>query len=288
MPCQRSSGSARPRSPTAAPSSCAPEDRRTAFRLGELLAYRGDWPNALAVLAGLDPADVDASVLHCELGKLLFRLEYTARAMAFFDASLAAEPLQMCTNVHLALFEISAGELESARARIERLAGAHYGCCDQILGEIAYRQGRPADAASHWMRALETAVEPKSTLMRIRLAQLEGDAESLGILAAALERQLTAGVDIWFPALLLTLVSAELGDTQTALRWHGEATSRGYLDWRWDLAEPTFEALRGTDGFESAISRMRARIAEMRSEIEDRGLVETIRLPTTQSVPTVP
>jgi hypothetical protein len=120
-------------------------------------------------------------------------------------------------------------------------------------------------------------VEPKSTLIRIHLARLEGDMDALGTVATALERQLTSGVDVWFPAWLLAIVSAELGDEAAALEWHGEARARGHLDWRSDLAEPSFESLRESPAFQSAISGMRRRIDQMRLEIEDRGLVEAIR-----------
>ena len=154
--------------------------------------------------------------------------------------------------MQLALAEIAAGETAAARSRVERLATAHPACepCDQLLGEIALRQGRSADAASHFERALERTVEPKSTLMRIRLARIARDPEAFRAVAASLDREVAVGVDVWFPAWLLALVSAELGDDERALRWHEEARNRGYLDWRADLAEPAFAELRrrGTGG----------------------------------------
>ncbi len=255
-----------------------PADEEITFRLGEILSYRGEWPDALATFVSLAPDNADAGWLQCVVGRQLLGLDYTAEARAWFEAALATEPFQVCSNIHLALADISAGELESVRSRTERLSAAHADCeaCDQLLGEVAFRQGRPAEAASHFARALERAVEPKSTLIRIRLARLERDTDALRTIAASLERQLVAGVDIWFPAWLLAIVSAELGDEAAALRWHGEARARGYLDWRSDLAEPSFESLRETRAFQSAISGMRRRIAEMRREIEDRGLLDAI------------
>jgi DNA-binding winged helix-turn-helix (wHTH) protein/Flp pilus assembly protein TadD len=254
-----------------------PSDEEIAFRLGEILTYRGEWSDALATLTDLVAAKRTPRV-QCEVGKLLLGLDYNSEGVAWLEAALATRPFGMCANIHLALADIFAGELEAARLRTERLDAAKPGCCDQILGEIAYRQGRSADAASHFERALEWAVEPKSTMMRIRLAQIEGDSVGLAAIATSLERQLTAGVDVYFPAMLLARIGAELGDQEGALRWHDEATAKGYLDWRMTLADPSFESLRGNPKFESMVSGMRARIVEMRQEIESRGLMEKVRL----------
>lgn len=256
-----------------------PGDEEITFRLGELLTYSGEWPDALATFVSLIPHEAGAGWLKCAIGTLLLSLDYDAEARVLLEAALAAEPFDVCSNIRLALSDIAAGELESARSRMERLSAAHAACeaCDQLLGEVSFRQGRPTEAASHFARALERAVEPKSTLIRVRLARLEGDSDALRTLGASLERQLTAGVDTWFPAWLLAIVSAELGDEAAALEWHREARARGHLDWRSDLAEPAFESLRETRAFQSAISAMRMRIAEMRREIEDRGLLDTIR-----------
>jgi DNA-binding winged helix-turn-helix (wHTH) protein/tetratricopeptide (TPR) repeat protein len=254
----------------------SPGDEEIAFRLGQVLTYLGEWPDALATFTGLGAAARPR--LQCEIGKLLLGLDYLSEGVAWLEAALEARPFGMCANTHLALADIAAGELEAARLRTERLDAAKPGCCDQILGEIAYRQGRLGDAASHFERALEWAVEPKSTVMRIRLAQIEGDSAGLGAIAASAERQLTAGVDVYFSAWLLAMISAALDDKEGALRWHDEATARGFLDWRSTLADPTFESLRGTPELESMVSGMQTRIAEMRKEIESLGLMEKVRL----------
>lgn len=267
-----------------------PQDDEITFRLGEILSYRGEWPEALSVLSNLGPNSTASSSPNCEIGALLFGLDYTLEAHARLEAALVMHPFQMCANIRLAHFDVVAGKLESARVRTERLLAARTGCdvCELMLGEIAYRQDRSADAASHFTRALERTAEPKSTAMRIRLAQLESDRDALRTIYTSLERKLTVGVDIYFPASLLAIISAELGDMEGALRWHGEAIARGHLDWRSDLAEPTFESLRGTAEFEAAISDMRSRIRKMRTEIESRGLLEKVRLdmpPSTESKP---
>jgi DNA-binding winged helix-turn-helix (wHTH) protein/predicted negative regulator of RcsB-dependent stress response len=255
-----------------------PEDEEIAFRLGEILSYRGEWPEALEILSSLGPESTASRSSNCEIAALLFGLDYTAEARARLEAALALQPFQMCANIRLAHFDLVAGELESARVRTERLSAARAACdvCELMLGEVAYRQDRSDAAASHFALALERTAEPKSTAMRIRLAQLEGDTDALHTVAASLERKLTAGVDIYFPASLLAVISAELGDTAGALRWHQEATARGHLDWRSDLAEPTFELLLGTSEFESAIAGIRSRVEEMRSEVESRGLMEKL------------
>ncbi len=250
-------------------------DELSVFRLGQLLGYRGEWPEALAILTGLADDAIGSSTA-CTLGQVLQGLGYAAEAERAFGEALEISPLGLCANIHLAIFDMVTGNLEASRRRTERLSAANKGCCDQLLGDIAFRDGRNAEAAEFFERALEWAVEPKASAMRIRLAQIRDDTESLQQIGIALERELTAGVDIHFPASLLMIVSAALEQPDAALRWQHEAMERGYLDWRWDLAEPTFETLRGTPEFDSAITSMRQRIQEMRNEVEARGLLEPL------------
>ena len=260
----------------------SPMDEEITRRLVEILIFRGRWPEALTALATIRSGTAG---FHCELGQLLFGLGYPNEARARFEAALETEPFEVCANVHLALDDLAGGGLESARRRAERIAEVHLGCCDQLLGEVAYRQGRFDDAAAFFSRAIEQVAEPKSTFIHVRLARLEGDPDALRPLAITLERELTSGVDIWFPAWLLALVRAEQGDAAGALHWHEQATLRGHLDWRSDLAEPAFEPLRGTPGFERAIARMQSRIADMRAEIERRGLLEKVQVRESRSAP---
>jgi predicted Zn-dependent protease len=144
-----------------------------------------------------DVALENASLLAPEDGRWVYARGVLARkqkqaavAQNFFDLALQLDQEYLPIRVAVARSKIDNGDLEGARKLIEPYAAKH---ADQayphaMLGDIALRQKRNAEAVSRFQRAL--AIEPRATRLYARLAEAQTAA---GDAAAAAQSRAKAG-----------------------------------------------------------------------------------------------
>lgn len=147
-----------------------------------------------------DVADValeNASLLAPEDGRWVYARGVLARkqkqnavAQNFFDLALQLDDDYLPIRAAVARSKIDNGDLEGARKLIDGYAAKH---ADQaypqaMLGDIALRQKRNAEAVSRFQRAL--AIEPGATRLYARLAEAQAAA---GDAAAAAQSRAKAG-----------------------------------------------------------------------------------------------
>src|SRR5688500_3361146 len=171
--------------------------------------------NGLAAVA--DVALENASLLAPEDGRWVYARGVLARkqkqvavAQNFFDLALRLDDDYLPIRVAVARSKIDNGDLEGARKLIEAYAAKH---ADQaypqaMLGDIALRQKRSAEAVTRFQRAL--AIEPAATRLHARLAEAQAAA---GDAAAAAQSRAKAGA---VEPVLADPIAAGLGERVSA------------------------------------------------------------------------
>lgn len=173
-----------------------------------------------------DVALENASLLAPEDGRWVYARGVLARkqqqaavAQNFFDLALQLDDDYLPIRTAVARSKIDNGDLEGARKLIEQYAAKH---SDQayphaMLGDIALRQKRNAEAVSRFQRAL--AIEPGATRLYARLAEAQAAA---GDAAAAAQSRAKAGP---VEPLLPDPIAAGLGERVSAAAPSGTAAA---------------------------------------------------------------
>lgn len=165
--------------------------------LAEAYALLGSAYASSGLDAAADLALENASLLAPEDGRWVYARGVIARkqkqaavAQNFFDLALQLDDKYLPIRVAVAQSRLDNGDAEGARKLIEPYAASHANEAypQAMLGDIALRQKRNAEAISRYQRAL--SLEPRATRLYARLAEAQAAA---GDAAAAAQSRSKAG-----------------------------------------------------------------------------------------------
>ncbi|MEM7050886.1 MAG: winged helix-turn-helix domain-containing protein [Acidobacteriota bacterium] len=247
------------------------EARYNAASVSHLL---GEWDEAVRLLSAVsgEPAMSGA------LATYLLELDFPELAQGYIEEVEKAEPVSGYLDMYLARREALAGQYPEAEARMAPLRHAFpsWPRVWRSSGEVAFLTGHDSQAFEFFTHAKDLLgsedypeVDLPMALILRRQGDIDRSAEMLEQLALWARGKIAEEQESWEGAWTLAAVEATRGNHSQALEWLEKAYEKGRRDYRSELSNPAFEALRDDPRFQQIIARMRADVAAMRLRVEE-------------------